>query len=78
MAASPPQFRNRDRALFACSATLAALAVVAFASWIAFRVGRDMVTTAVDDIGEAVVAFIAAVSCAIAANRSSGRLRLAW
>src|SRR5579859_3909466 len=78
MAASPPQFRNRDHSLFAWSATLAGVAVVAFAGWIAFRVGGDTVTTAVDDIGEAVAAFIATISCAIAASRSSGRLRLAW
>src|SRR5579859_3671935 len=78
MAASPPQFRNRDHSLFAWSATLAGVAVVAFAGWIAFRVGGDTVTTAVDDIGEAVAAFIATISCAFAARRSSGRLRLAW
>jgi len=64
--------------LFAWSATLAAIGVIAFAVWLAVRVGGDTVTTYVDDIGEAVVAFIAAVSCAVAACRSSERLRLAW
>ncbi len=78
MAVPASRFRGRDSALFAWSATLAAVAAVAFAGWVAFRVGGDTVTTAVDDIGEAVVAFVAAVSCAIAASRSSGRLRLAW
>ena len=64
--------------LFAWAATLSAMGVIAFALWVAFPIGGDTVRTAIDDIGEALVAFIAAASCAAAGSRSSGRLRLAW
>ena len=35
-------------------------------------------TVGVDDIGEAVAALLAALSCGYAAWRSPGRMRLAW
>jgi PAS domain S-box-containing protein len=51
---------------------------VAFVTWTALRIGGDAATVAVDDIGEAVAALIAAVSCGLAAARTSNRTRLAW
>src|SRR5713226_7975992 len=78
LAGPPIRPGARDRGLFFFSAALCGLVTLAFAAWIAFRVGGDTLTTAVDDVGEAVVAFIAMASCAVAAYRSSGRLRLAW
>lgn len=49
-----------------------------FAAWLVLKIGGDQVTTAVDDIGEAVAALIAALSCALAARRTTGQLRRAW
>jgi two-component system, sensor histidine kinase and response regulator len=64
--------------VFYLAAGLVAIASVAFVIWTARRLGGDQVTIAVDDIGEAVAALAAAVSCAFAAWRATGRLRLAW
>jgi PAS domain S-box-containing protein len=64
--------------VFTIAAAAAALVSVAFIAWTALRIGGDQVTIAVDDIGEAVAAIIAAVSCALAAFRTSGRTRRAW
>ena len=77
-AVSTRHWRATERRTFLWSVALASITIVGFVGWIAFRIGGDTVTTAVDDIGEAVVAFVAMASCAIAAIRSSGRLRLAW
>jgi len=63
---------------FTIAATSAALLAAAFVAWTAFRIGGDQATIAVDDIGEAVAALIAAVSCGLAAARTSSRTRLAW
>ena len=63
---------------FAFAAVLALAAAVAFLIWTAFRVGGDRSTIAVDDIGEGVASAVAAISLAVAARRSSGRLRIAW
>ena len=52
--------------------------VVGFVVWTAFRIGGDRVSIAVDDIGEAVAAFVAVACCAIAARRNSGRQKLSW
>ncbi len=70
--------RARNGGFFFFYAVLAGFVTFAFAAWIAFRVGGDTLTTAVDDIGEAVVAFTAMASCVVAASRSSGKLRRAW
>jgi two-component system sensor histidine kinase/response regulator len=79
-AAATPQagIRPTPWAVFGLAATLAALASVAFVVWTEFRIGGDTTTIAVDDIGEAVAAGIAAVSCGLAALRNPGRMRLAW
>jgi two-component system sensor histidine kinase/response regulator len=63
---------------FTIASTLAAVASVAFLIWTAFRIGGDRPTIAVDDIGEAIASGLAAISLAVAARRSSGRLRTAW
>jgi len=67
--------RWRHFTVFGCVFGLAALA---FAVWMLLQLGGATVTTAVDDIGEAVAAGIAAVSCGLAGRRTHGRLRRAW
>jgi two-component system, sensor histidine kinase and response regulator len=64
--------------VFYPSAALVAVASIAFVAWTALRLGGDQVTIAVDDIGEAVAALLAAISCGAAAWRAAGRLRLGW
>lgn len=49
-----------------------------FVVWLALRIGGDQVTTAVDDLGEAVAAGTAALSCGLAARRTRFRLHRAW
>ena len=71
-------FGIRGWRVFAIAATSAAAFTVAFVAWTALRIGGDQVTIAVDDIGEAVAAILAGVSCGLAANRNCGRTRLAW
>jgi methyl-accepting chemotaxis protein len=63
---------------FALLAGLAASATAAFVVWTVFRIGGDGATIGVDDIGEAVASGAAAVSCALAARASQGRVRVAW
>ena len=63
---------------FVLAAPVCALFALAFIVWLALRIGGDTVTTAVDDIGEAVAALVAALSCAWAAWKSTGSLRHAW
>ena len=63
---------------FTTAATIAVVLAVSFVVWTALRLGGDRVTIAVDDIGEAVAALLAAASCALAAARSSDRTRVAW
>ena len=60
-------------------AVAAAFAVSSlFAGWTAFHWVSDQVTIDLDDVGEAVAAFIATGSCAYAAARNTGRTRAAW
>src|SRR5207248_2311578 len=63
---------------FAAAATAAASVSIVFVLWTANRWVSDQATIGLDDIGEAVAAFIAAGSCAFAAVRSGGRVRVAW
>ena len=63
---------------FAVAACAFALATVGFATWLDLKVGGDQVTIAVDDVGEALAALVAATLCALAARRSRGQLRRAW
>ncbi len=63
---------------FAIASAAALVVSILFAAWTAFHWFSDQATIDVDDIGEAVAAFVAAASCALAASRNSGRTRLAW
>ncbi len=63
---------------FTIAATAAGVLAVAFVIWTTLRIGGDTTTVVVDDIGEAVAAMIAAVSCGLAAFRTSNRTRIAW
>ena len=63
---------------FAIGATAAAAVSVAFAAFIALHPLGYQAVTAVDDIGEAVAALVAAAACGWASLRTLGRLRLAW
>lgn len=77
--ANPPPRRDLDGwRRFMAFGWAFGLAAVAFVAWMALQPGGVTLTTAVDDIGEAVAAGIAAVSCASAALRTQGRLRRAW
>jgi two-component system, sensor histidine kinase and response regulator len=69
---------DRERKIFLFAAAGAAVTLVCFIAWIQFRIGGDRTTTAVDDIGEAVAAFVAVVCCGIVAKRTRGRPRLGW
>ena len=68
----------RDWRPFGIAAAAAAVVSVAFIGWTALRIGGDATTIALDDIGEAVAALIAAASCGVAAFRTAKRTRLAW
>src|SRR5438128_11034685 len=63
---------------FAAAAAAAAAVSILFVAWTANRWVSDSATIALDDVGEAVAAFIAAGSCGLAAYRNSGRARIAW
>jgi len=63
---------------FGIAAAAAVLVSVLFVEWTANRWISDEATIALDDIGEAVAALIAAGSCALAATRNTGRTRWAW
>jgi PAS domain S-box-containing protein len=64
--------------VFALAAVLMAVAVALFIAFISLRIGGEVLTNAVDDIGEGTASLIAALSCGLAAGRSRGRLRVAW
>jgi diguanylate cyclase (GGDEF)-like protein/PAS domain S-box-containing protein len=49
-----------------------------FGAWLLFSWGGVTTTVRFDDIGEFVVAFLAAAACAYTAVRHQGRTRLAW
>jgi two-component system, sensor histidine kinase and response regulator len=63
---------------FAIAAAIATALSVGFIAWTSLRIGGDRPTIAVDDLGEAVAAWLAAASCAFAAVRNTRRTRLAW
>jgi len=49
-----------------------------FAAWLLFSWGGVVTTQRVDDIGEFVIAFLAAAACAYTAVQHQGRTRVAW
>ncbi|HEV2141390.1 MAG TPA: PAS domain-containing sensor histidine kinase [Candidatus Dormibacteraeota bacterium] len=63
---------------FAVAASAAFVVSALFAGWTAFHWISDQATIDIDDIGEALAAFIAAGSCGYAAARNTGRTRIAW
>jgi PAS domain S-box-containing protein len=63
---------------FAIAAGAAGLASALFIGWTAFHWISDQATIDVDDLGEAVAAFVATLSCGLAATRNAGRTRVAW
>ena len=71
-------FGFRGWRVFTIAAAAASVLAAAFVAWTALRIAGDTATVAFDDIGEAVAALIAAVSCGLAALRTSNRTRLAW
>ncbi len=71
-----PDARQTNAFLLVLAA--AVLAVLGFIAWMLLRLGGDTVTIAVDDIGEAVSAFVAAVCCVVAALRSTRQSRGWW
>jgi hypothetical protein len=69
--------RNHPRG-FVLASLIAAFGLGVFTLWLALGIGGLRTAVAVDDLGEAVAAGIAAAACAIAAIRASSRHRLAW
>ncbi len=67
-----------ERQVLLWAAAVMLVVVVCFVAWMQLQIGGARVTTAVDDFGEAVAAFAAAVCCGIAAWRNVGRSRLGW
>jgi PAS domain S-box-containing protein len=63
---------------FTALAVAAGVASIVFTAWIAQGWFGETTTTAVDDLGEAAAALIAAASCLYASMRNTGRVRLAW
>ncbi len=68
----------RDWRAFTIASVGAVALSIGFVAWTSLRIGGDQPTIAVDDIGEAVAALVAAFSCGLAAWRNQGRMRLAW
>ena len=63
---------------FTVAAVLAGVFAIAFLTLTGLRSGGDQAAIAVDDIGEAVAALVAAASCGATAWRTGGRIRVAW
>ena len=57
---------------------MAAIASIGFVAVVGLQAGGHTLVVAVDDIGESVAAFIAAVVCARTARRSDGQFRRGW
>ena len=70
--------RKRTNRHFVAAIVAAALLTAAFGLWVTFRFGGVTLSERIDDLGEAFVAFIAAIACGAAARRRVGRSRLAW
>src|SRR6266849_5033349 len=67
-----------ERARFAVAAGAGVVAIVGIGVLVGRRVGGETGAETLDDVSAAVVAMLAALSCALAARRSEGRRRLAW
>ena len=64
--------------VFRKAAIAAAVVTAAFVAWLQFGFFGDTVTTAVDDYGEALAAFVAAAACLRVATRTEARARTGW
>src|SRR5438132_996506 len=69
---------NGRRKIFVSVAAAVVLVSVAYALTLRYVYFGDQAVTAIDDIGEALAAAIAAVACALAASRAAGKDRLGW
>jgi hypothetical protein len=69
---------DRRRRSFAVAASAVLVLSIAYALVLHNVYFGDRAVTALDDIGEAVAAGLAAAACAWAANKGSGRERLGW
>jgi PAS domain S-box-containing protein len=74
----PARSEALDKKVFVWALAVTVVLVVGFIAWMHFTIGGEAVTIGVDDIGEAVAGFVAALCCGIAARRSIGRQRLGW
>ena len=70
--------RKRLNRRFVVALIAAASLTATFGLWVTFRFGGVTLTEWIDDVGEAAVAFAAAIACGAAAWRHVGRTRLAW
>src|ERR1700682_2437768 len=70
--------RKRTNRHFIAAIIGAAVLTTVFGLWVTFRFGGITLTERIDDIGEAFVAFAAAIACLAAARRRVGRSRQAW
>src|SRR5437879_12752194 len=66
------------RKIFVSVAAAVALVSVAYALTLRYVYFGDQAVTAIDDIGEALAAAIAAIACGWAASRAAGNDRLGW
>ena len=75
-----PRSRLASRAgrRFLLAATAAVALTALFVVALGLSVGGDRGTVAIDDVGEAIAALVAAASCAYAAAARSGRMRVTW
>ncbi len=71
-------FDRPGRAWFAALSATAAVVAIAFAVSTNLRLGGTAASVAVEDVGEAIAALVAALSCLYAARRHGGTLRHAW
>src|SRR2546426_4248133 len=71
------RLENRRRR-FALAAGLATVTSLVFAAIVKFEPLPGPAVTAVEEIGEASVAIIAAAACAWAARQATGQMRLGW
>src|SRR6478609_8258022 len=69
---------DRGRWVFGAAAVLVVAASLAFAAIVQYHPFGGTATTAIDDVGEAVAAFVAAAACVYAARQASGNDRLGW
>jgi two-component system, sensor histidine kinase and response regulator len=68
----------RDWRPFVAAAIPASVLCLGLTVWLGFTIGGDTATTAVSDIGQAIPALVAGVSCAWAARRATRRTAWAW